>query len=266
MTVNSTESRPSRRTARNQLVKLLHMQYRWCLALHRYRYRVSCKAVSSVVETWHSSRLSNSHIVGDDKVSYPNFENVRKANIAKYRHNYKNNFSDYKLKKKIESTQKKKAKLWTDHSPNLRSSSSRPSTDSSIPKCMICNEIDELKNLHAAGALHATKTKLKADHVTRQTEQLRHMAITIGGSRLESQLSIGNLGANSLFYHKLCYTKLYNDFIKKDNEKNQGRLDIPPIRAAAWDKVEAFMDEAEDNSSEFDINDLQDIYLDVLSK
>ena len=131
---------------------------------------------------------------------------------------------------------------------------------------MICNEIDELKNLHAAGVLHATKTKLKADHVTRQTEQWRHMATTIGGSRLASQLSIGNPGANSLFYHKLCYTKLYNDFIKKDNEKKQGRLDIPQIRAAAWDKVEAFMDEAEDNSSELDINDLQDMYLDFLSK
>ena len=71
-----------------------------------------------------ASRLSNSHIVGDNKVSYPNFENVMKANIAKYRHNCKNNFSDYKFNKKIESTQKKKAKLSTDHSPNLRSSSS----------------------------------------------------------------------------------------------------------------------------------------------
>ena len=31
-----------------------------------------------------------------------------KAKIAKYYHNCKNNFSDYKLKKKIESTEKKK--------------------------------------------------------------------------------------------------------------------------------------------------------------
>ena len=176
-----------------------------------------------------------------------------KANIAKYHHNCKNNFSDYILKEKIESTQKKKAKLSTDHSSKLRFSSSRSSTDSSIPKCIICNEIDELKNLHVAGALHATKTKSKADHVTKQTEQWKHMATTIGDSRLAKQLSIGDLRANSSFYYKQCYTKLYKDFIKKDNEKKQGGLDIPQIRAPAWDKVVAFMDETEDNSDGYSI-------------
>ena len=43
--------------------------------------------------------------------------------------------------------------------------------------------------------------------------------------------------------------------MKKDNEKNQGGLVIPQIRAAAWDIV-AFMDDAEDNSDGFDIHDL----------
>ena len=214
---------------------------------------------------FNASRLSNSHIVGDDGVSYPNFENIMKANIGKYHHNCKNNLSDYKLKEKIEITQEKKAKLSTDHSPNLRSSSSRSSADSSTPKCIICNETDELKNLHAAGALHATKTKLKADHVTKQTEQWRLMAKTIGDRRLARRLSIGDLGANSSFYYKRCYTMLYNDFIKKDNEKKQGGLDIPQIIAAAWEKVVAFMDEEEDSSDGFDIHDLQDMYLDCLT-
>ena len=189
-----------------------------------------------------------------------------KANIAKYHHNYKNNLSDYKLNKKVESTQKKKAKLSTDHSPNFCFSSSRSSTDSSIPKCIVCNEIDELKNLHAAGALHATKTKLKADHDTRQTEKWRHMATTIGDSRLASRWSIGDLRVDSSFYHKRCYTEWYNDFMKKNNEKKQGGLDIPQIRATAWDKVVAFMDEAKDNSDGFDIHDPQDMHLDFLSK
>ena len=70
------------------------------------------------------------------------------------------------------------------------------------------------------------------------------MATTIGDSRLASRLSIKDLGANSSFYHKRCYAKLYNDFIKKDDEKKQGGIDIPQIRAAAWDKVVAFVDEA----------------------
>ena len=82
-------------------------------------------------------------------------------------------------------------------------------------------------SLHAAAALYATKTKLKADHVTKQTEQWRYMATAIGDSGLASRLSIGDLGANNLFYQKRSYTKFYNDFIKKDNKKKQGDLDIP---------------------------------------
>ena len=131
---------------------------------------------------------------------------------------------------------------------------------------MICNEIDEIKSLHAAGALHARKTTLKVHHVTKQTEQWRHMATTINNSRLASQLSIGDLGVNSSFYHKRRYTKLHNDFIKKDNEKDQEALDIPQIRAAACDKVVASMHEVEDNSNGFNIHGLQDMHLGFLSK
>ena len=94
-------------------------------------------------------------------------------------------------------------------------------TDLSISKYIICNKIDELKNLDAAGALHATKTKLKADHVTKQTKQWRHMATNIGDSRLARRFSIEDLEANHSFYHKRRYTKLYNDFTKKDNKKKE---------------------------------------------
>ena len=59
---------------------------------------------------------------------------------------------------------------------------------------------------------------------------------------------------------------MYNDFIKKDNKKKQRGLDIPHIRAAARDKVVAFMGEGENNSNRFDIHDLQDMYFDFLSK
>ena len=212
-----------------------------------------------------ASRITNSFVVGKDGVRHPDFVTAMKANSAKYHHNCKNNFSDYKLTKKLESMQKKKAKLSTDHSPNLRSSSSRSSTDSSKPKCIICNEFDELNNLHAAGALHATKTKLKVEHVTKQTEQWRQMALTVGDNGLASRLSIGDLGANSSFYHKRCSTRLYNEFVKKDNERKQGGIDVQQVKAAAWDKVVAFMDEAEDDEDGFDMHDLQDMYLDFLS-
>ena len=57
------------------------------------------------------------------------------------------------------------------------------------------------------------------------------MATTINNSRLASQLSIGDLGVNSPFYHKRRYTKLHNDFIKKDNEKDQEVINIPQMPA-----------------------------------
>ena len=113
-----------------------------------------------------TSKLSNSHIVGDDGDSYLNFQNVMKANITTI--NVRTISLITNSRKKIESIQKKKSTLSDDHSPNLRSSSMQSSTDSSITTCIICNEIDEVKYLHAAGALHATKTRLKADHVTKK--------------------------------------------------------------------------------------------------
>ena len=79
-------------------------------------------------------------------------------------------------------------------------------------------------------------------------------------------MSVGDLGTNSSFYHKRCCTKSNNDFIEKNNEKKQGGLDITQIRAASWDKAVAFMDKAEDNSDGFDIHEIQDMYLDFLSK
>ena len=79
-------------------------------------------------------------------------------------------------------------------------------------------------------------------------------------------MSVGDLGVNSSFYHKRCCTKSNNDFIEKNNEKKQGGLDIPQIRASSWDKAVAFMDKTEDNSDGFDIHEIQDMYLNFLSK
>ena len=205
-----------------------------------------------------TSKLSNSHIVGDDGDSYLNFQNVMKANITTI--NVRTISLITNSRKKIESIQKKKSTLSDDHSPNLRSSSMQSSTDSSITTCIICNEIDEVKYLHAAGALHATKTRLKADHVTKRLNN--------GDIWLQPLVtadyweSIENLEANSSFYHNQGHAKLYNDFIKTDNKEKQGGLDILKIRAAAWDKVITFMNEKKKNSNGFDIHDLQDMYLD----
>ena len=72
-----------------------------------------------------ASRLSKSDIVGDDAVSYPNFENIMKPDIAKYLLNCKNSLPDYKLKKKDRECTENEGKVLDQSSPNLGSSSSR---------------------------------------------------------------------------------------------------------------------------------------------
>jgi len=81
---------------------------------------------------------------------------------------------------------------------------------------------------------------------------------------LASRLSIGDLGANSSFYHKRCSTNLYNEFVKKN--KPMGAIDTKRVKAAAWDKVIAYMHETESAEKGFDIHELEDIYLDFLSQ
>ena len=54
---------------------------------------------------------------------------------------------------------------------------------------------------------------------------------------------IGDLGANTSFYHKRCSTNLYNRFTKKQKEECKGKIDIDHVKKAAWDKVIGFTNE-----------------------
>ena len=79
---------------------------------------------------------------------------------------------------------------------------------------------------------------------------------------------IGDLGANSSFYHKRCSTNLYNWFTKKQKEECKGKIYTDHAKAAAWDKVIAFMNEtvllvAKEG---FDLHELENMYLDYLSE
>ena len=79
---------------------------------------------------------------------------------------------------------------------------------------------------------------------------------------------IGDLGANSSFYHKSCSTTLYNRFTKKQKEECKGKIDIYHVKAVTWDKVIAFMNETLPSVAKegFDLHQLQNIYLDYLSE
>ena len=89
-------------------------------------------------------------------------------------------------------------------------SNSRASSSSAIPNpiCIICGEHGVIENVHPAGVVHASKSKLNSEHVMKLTSNWRDIAIYIGDNALVNRLMIGDLGANSSFYHKRCSTKV----------------------------------------------------------
>ena len=75
---------------------------------------------------------------------------------------------------------------------------------------------------------------------------------------------IGNRGANSSFYHKRCSTSFYNRFTKQQKEDCKEKTDTDHVKAAAWDKVIAFMSETLLSVAKkgFNSHELENIYLD----
>ena len=78
------------------------------------------------------------------------------------------------------------------------------------PICIIYGENDVIESVHAAGAFHASKLKLNSEHVMKLRNNWRDITFYIGDNALVNSLMIGDLGANSSFYHKRCSTNLYN--------------------------------------------------------
>ena len=137
-----------------------------------------------------------------------------------------------------------------------------------VLSCVICGEHDAIENVHAAGAFHASKSKLNSEHVMKLTNNWRDIAVYIGDNALVNRLMIGDLGANSSFYYKRCSTNLHNRFTKKQKEECKGKIDTDHAKAAAWDKVIAFMNKTLPSVAKegFDLHELENIYLDYLSE
>ena len=84
---------------------------------------------------------------------------------------------------------------------------------------------------------------MNSEHVMKLTNSWRDIAVYICDNALVNRLMIGDLGANSSFYDKCCSTNLYNRFTRKQKEECKGKMDTHHAKAAAWDKVIAFMNE-----------------------
>ena len=68
------------------------------------------------------------------------------------------------------------------------------------------------------------------------------MAIRMGDGDLVSRLMVGDLVANSIFYHKSCYTNLHNEYVKRCKETKTTEIRTEQLKEAAY-KVIAFIHE-----------------------
>ena len=169
-------------------------------------------------------------MIGEDGIRHPDFKGSMDANNAQYHHNCHIRYTPFKMERKKQSLQKKKVELTQVAESGSSSccstgSSSRHASLSTDPIGIICGKFDKIDNLHAAGAFHATKSKLNVEHVTKLTNQWRNMAVYIGDDALKSRLMMGDLGANSSFYHKRCSTNLFNKYTKKCNDPGRKKID-----------------------------------------
>ena len=220
------------------------------------------------------AKITANNVVGEDWTEHPDFEHVMLRKSPKYHHNCHIQYSPYNLAWKKKSLRSKNKKFEVGQSSVFLYSSvgsnSRASSSSAIPNpiCIICREHDAIENVHAAGAFHASKLKLNCEHVMKLTNNWRDIVVYIGDNALVNRLMIGDLGANSSFYHKRCSTNLYNQFTKKWKEECKGKIDTDYVKAAAWDKVIAFMNETLSSVAKkgFDLHELENICLDYLSE
>ena len=61
----------------------------------------------------------------------------------------------------------------------------------------MCGKHNASENVHAAGAFHASKSKLSSEHVMKLKNNWGDIAVYIGDNAVVNRLMIGDLGANS---------------------------------------------------------------------
>ena len=201
----------------------------------------------------------------------PDFVGAMLSNNANYHHACAINYSDNRRNRKHKSLEKKQAQIQPQPSPgpSLRNAKPGQIDDDKIENheiCVLCGRLDNIENFHAAGALHASKDKLKAKHVIDLTEKWRKIALQLEDEELLARLVIGDLGANSAFYHRECCTQLHNRYRKMVQENEKGDIDIEQYKEAAFDKVIAYIHgNLAEYASGFVLKELESIYLDYLS-
>ena len=121
-----------------------------------------------------SANIATNYVVGEYGTEHPDVERVMLSKSAKYNDHIR--YSPYNLASKKKSLRSKNEKTGVGQSSAfLRSSTDSNSCVSSSsaipdPMCITCGEHDAIENVHAAGAFHASKSKLNTEHVMKLTK------------------------------------------------------------------------------------------------
>ena len=132
------------------------------------------------------------------------------TNSASY---HKNCFNTYN-KNHLDRLKKANAKQKKGNS-DQGCSSRRRSLDRHLGenRCCICSEIDLPDNLHRAAEINIKRSHdfdLKK-YIQQKTDEWKELATTPGYENLHSQLCLGDLRTNEMFYHNKCWVKLKRD-------------------------------------------------------
>ena len=138
---------------------------------------------------------------------------------ARFHQKCKNGYDKQKIKRILTKRKKQNQDIENPEKRVMRSSIDKK--DFGALFCAICGELDDDKNLHAAGTLHATDDDVNASHNNALTTKWKSMAIKVGNERLLNLLSLGDdISCKELYYHGQCNVQMWNECNRIDfNEK-----------------------------------------------
>ena len=133
-------------------------------------------------------------------------------------------------------------------------------------KCIFCTKYDDLCNLMAAGTYHASQKKVNTTHLKELETKWRKWASCLYGFvHVVTALSMGDLAANELYYHKVCYSDFYNAYCRQQTQSGI-ETDEQWFKSISFNKIISYLYEKESESpgTIFYVKQLEEIYISLL--
>ena len=135
-------------------------------------------------------------------------------NNAKYHHKCKSKYNT-----RMYNRAKNEFNEFIDVSPAETETSQHRDVEKSFLdelKCIFCTQNDDLCNFMAAGTYHASQRKVSATHLKELETKWRKWAFCLDEYvHVVTALSMGDLAASELYYHKVCYSDFYNAYCRQ---------------------------------------------------